>query len=520
MAWAPLAWSAQIQGQPTSWIYVQQNSSYDAINRDLAGAALNGLNGKNPAHLGAKFSGVYVDTLNAFGVFAWDTMTNYSNGALVNGLNLGFGYWPQTNSAYVVGVNAFPAFAWDELTNYLNGADISGLNAGNDNGSSVQWAGAYNVLCSDPATTLTYTGGVIVAAVNVLGYDTILMTFDGSNPDKNASQGAVSTIAFASWPPTGTWTYDGAFALPVNATVTAAQGHGINGFCFPTSLGAVVSFGQTWSNNVVANGGANPSSASVAALNVFGAGLNNDQLLNSSLGAFPSISCINAIAPDSLIAATTPQIYFNGSQPWVNHNFVSGDLTVNGLTGNGTSKYLDTGYIPGAAGSPMSTTSAGLVVYVYNDDATTQQSELSVAGGAFDSAFDLYVHYTSTHNFLGIWRFDAPNFIMDWTVPSPAHGYYSGQRIAASGAGALAIYFANSGAAHSALATETGLQTGTIESGRPLYAFGINNLGTAADFSKKTDSFFAITSGLTATQSSNFFNRIQTLRTSFGGGFR
>jgi hypothetical protein len=507
----------QVQNQPTSWIYVQQNSSYDGISRDQAGAALNGQNGKNPAHLGAKFSGPYVDQGNAFGIYAWDLMLTYGNGAALNGLDLGFGYWPQiTNStAYVDQVNEFPAFAWDELTNYLNGANLNGLNAGNDNGSVVQWNGPYNDPCIDPPPDLRYSGGLIVAGVTVPGYDTIFISFDGTAPT-GGSQGAVSTIAFASWPPTGVWTYDGAFALPANATaIKATQGHGVFGFCNVSNLGPALSFGQTWSNNVVANGGANPSTTTVAALNVMGAGLNNDQLLNQSLSAFPSLTCLNLMAPDSLIAATTPCIYYKGNQPWVNHNFVGGDIGANGLTGNGTTKYLDTGLNPSTEGN-MTSTSAGCYAYVYDNSAAASGYAIGLGTAALNSHFGVYPSGSGGTDSQGyVWRFDAPN-IINAPKPSPPGGFFSIQRTTAS---RLDLYFANSGAAHSSIGNSTGAQTGSILNGST-FAFAVNGIGTPSSWSVNTISAIGFSFGLSSAQDSNLYNRIQACRVSLGGGSR
>lgn len=50
-------------------------------------------------------------------------------------------------------------------------------------------------------------------------------------------------------------------------------------------------------------------------------------------------------------------------------------------------------------------------------------------------------------------------------------------------------------------------------------AAGNNGAGSPFDFSSKRYSFFAIHSGLTATESLAFYNLIQAFRTTLGGGF-
>jgi hypothetical protein len=278
--------------------------------------------------------------------------------------------------------------------------------------------------------------------------------------------------------------------------------------------GSSLTVGQDWANRVVSNGGAAPSSTSINAANDFYSGLVTDGLAGIVVAA-------NMFAPDNLIAAITPLIAQAGSDPWVNHNFVIGDLTVNGLVGDGSTKYLATGIIPGLAdvfrlNAPLTSISAGLVGYTSVDNSGSQE-ELACYGANTQSEFGLATNFGGS-SYLTCWKFvtsGTDDIVV--TAPSPATGYFSGQRTASN---AIAFYFANSGHAHSTLGSGTGNQTGSIETVQPLFAFAANNNGGGpANFTRKRLSFLAVTKGLTSAQDAKLFSRVQTLRTTLGGGF-
>jgi len=224
----------------------------------------------------------------------------------------------------------------------------------------------------------------------------------------------------------------------------------------------------------------------------------------------------NVIAPDSLTAALTPLQASYGNLLWANHNFLVSDLTVGGLKGDGATKYLDTGLIPGAANSLLTSSSFGLAIYVTEDSAGAEE-ELSCYGPLNSSWCSLMSNWTQVGAF-GCWRFINVNsdFIRT-TSPNPAIGYFSGHRVASN---LLSMYFASSTHAHTALITGTAAQSGSIESVRSLFAFAANNNGTGpANFSHKRLSFFAVTAGLSSAEDTLLFARVQALRQALGGGF-
>src|SRR5258705_1931242 len=116
-----------------------------------------------------------------------------------------------------------------------------------------------------------------------------------------------------------------------------------------------------WANRVVANGGSAPSAGTKTALSTFVAGCKADAI-------WAKIFALNCFVPDNLIACFTPLVVGSGSDPWINSGglFVNGDLSVNGLTGNASNNFLNTGILP----STMPSNLAGWSAYVYTASAT------------------------------------------------------------------------------------------------------------------------------------------------------
>lgn len=267
--------------------------------------------------------------------------------------------------------------------------------------------------------------------------------------------------------------------------------------CAVTSLNCVTD----WANRVVANGGADPSAGTKSALSTFVTGM-------SSIGVLSLMKAVCCFVPDSLIAAITPLLKAYGNDPWTNANFVTGDLTVAGLRGNGSNKYLNTGVNPSTCFS--STNSGGLTLYsTLNNSATS--ADFSVFG-ASSSGFQLLTNYSGAAYFD---CFNGGTGRINGTTLTNGLGYFSGNR---TGAAAEAIYGASSGSAHHSLASGSGAPGSTF----PAYSLPIfcwNNAGSIGSYSSKQFSFAAIHEGLTITQSADFYTLIQALRTSLGGGF-
>ncbi len=263
-----------------------------------------------------------------------------------------------------------------------------------------------------------------------------------------------------------------------------------------------------WVARVVRNGGATPSANTQSALTTFFNGLVSNNLL-------AKMKTINVVAPDNLTAAITP--FWNvggGIDPWINHNFVSGDLTVNGLIGNGSNKYLDTGMAPSLCFA--SNSDGGLTVYVAANSTNANESDFNVSQATPGQCMALYPNFGGTA-FLDMYSQNAGSGRLS-ASNSGFTGYCSGNHGTLGGGVIEAIYTGNSGSGHTTLVSSTTSVGGSLPT-QNLYAFCGNNLGSPGQFSVKRLSFFAIHSGLTATESSNFYTLVQALRTAFGGGF-
>jgi len=253
---------------------------------------------------------------------------------------------------------------------------------------------------------------------------------------------------------------------------------------------------SSWNARVVAHGGAQPGVGTLDVLNIFALALDAASLTTK----MKSVCCF---VPDSLTAAITPLITNYGNDPWTDHSFVAGDLSVAGLAG-ASSKYLDTGVVPSAAFS--ADTSGGLTAY-----AAINAYVLGAGSASYVNAFGLtddgsYIFY-DCYGYTGGGRISATR--------TPLLSYYSGNRTAAN---AIAIYRARSDFAHAAIASGTGSASST-RGPDSLYCMAVNLGGSPAQYVTNTCSFAAIHEGLTAGESSAFYNAVQAMRTGFGGGY-
>ena len=258
-----------------------------------------------------------------------------------------------------------------------------------------------------------------------------------------------------------------------------------------------------WAARVVTNGGAAPSAGTKTALAGFYDAIDTAGILSKMLA-------VNCVVPDNLIAATTPLIKVLGSDPWANHNFLVGDLTMNGLVGNGSTKYMDTGVIPGAAGG-MTNLTDGLTVYIFTGN-NNNEVEFSSYNGAVTQT-QLYV-YGGTAYFQANDGTAGAGTIA--AVESNFTGYLSGNRIAQND---NKLYAASSSLVHGAIASGAGLNSGGPSPTINLFVWCANSGGAPATYSSKRISFVAAHKGLTTTESLAFFNAIQAMRTALGGGY-
>jgi hypothetical protein len=290
-----------------------------------------------------------------------------------------------------------------------------------------------------------------------------------------------------------------------------------------SASGANVASNFQW--NVLYNGGALPSNSTSNAISILADSLQSHGLWTNIYFALP-------FAPDSVIAAKTPIKWWsradgNGgtvaegmpqrkSTAGNQTDFVSGDLSVNGLAGSGNvgndTKFLVSTF-PGNDASSLNAVSHAQAVYVS-----------STNGGGYD---------------LGVFGFGNPNGRGFWIgarngVNSEGlDGNFSGNviSVASSGAGFYVnsrtsstdhrLYFANT--------LTPFAQIGSTDSTAYSTAFGIQvtwltendaNAGPFAHATADTLSWGSLhTAGLSSGDAQTLFNDVQTFRINAGGGF-
>jgi len=176
---------------------------------------------------------------------------------------------------------------------------------------------------------------------------------------------------------------------------------------------------------------------------------------------------------------------------------------VNGLAGDGATKFLRTGFIPSTG--YVSALSAGACVYCYVASATGATS------GSTDNVgyLELIGKFSDNNAYS---RIGIINNLVQ--VASPGNGFYSCQRINNND---HRLYFASSLSPHAQIGLADVLGSGGVMSPVLVDLYRFNGAGlSAAD----TISFYAFTTGLTAADDAKLFARVQTLRMALLGGFR
>lgn len=259
------------------------------------------------------------------------------------------------------------------------------------------------------------------------------------------------------------------------------------------SYGAVV---DDYRVRLAAAGGVEPSATTLSALENF-----VDNLASCGTGAILSkMIAVNCFVPDSLEAALTPLIANAGLPVWANNGFVAGDLTTDGLKGNGSSKYLNTGCVPNVVFDSVDNTG----VTVYSDYVNEVKCEMGSSDGTNHQRINWHVFATTfayEHN--GDATFGAAGM----------SGYISCNRPAGVG---NQVYRASVGFGGHVLAATSGDAAGALNN-RSLYVFCTNNSGTAQLFCSKRLRFAAVHDALTNLESSCFWASIQVLRNTLGG---
>lgn len=262
------------------------------------------------------------------------------------------------------------------------------------------------------------------------------------------------------------------------------------------------SLAANWAVRVVSNGGVTPSAASIASVSFLCFRLDRAGITSK----MKSVCCF---VPDSVIAATTPLIKNYGNDPWTNTGpFLASELSLSGLKGNG-GKYLRTGVIPSTAFASVN--DCGLSVYNTIADASATR-DLACFVNA-NSASGLLVDYSGTAYFDAYT--DGGTGRVSGVPLTNGLGFTSGSRTDATH---QYLYGASSVQAFSQIAFNAG-SPGVSLPNIDYWLFTQNNGGAQNQTSSRRYSFAAIHSGLTSTETQDFYNAVQDFRTSLGGGY-
>lgn len=262
-----------------------------------------------------------------------------------------------------------------------------------------------------------------------------------------------------------------------------------------------------WSNRVVLAGGVAPSGGTLTALRTFVSSLDSAGIASKMYSVLP-------VAPDSLTAARTPLFANVGLGIWTNNNFVGGDLTVDGLIGNASTKYLQTGIIC-ANLDLFPAGSGGCSDMMFDASSTGTSMEI----GAIDGSSNvLGLQRVTPGNNMNAYCWGIGGGDAFFTVALPSNTWPGFVSINRTATNALALYGASQATAFNTLASNSTAQTRSTGANVEMYAWALNSSGAAGSFSGKRMSFLAAHAGLTSTECQALYNAVAALRTSLGGG--
>jgi hypothetical protein len=240
---------------------------------------------------------------------------------------------------------------------------------------------------------------------------------------------------------------------------------------------------STWVANVIA-AGSTVSSASAAAHDTF--------ITSAKNGGFWSlISRLNTYGANTLAGALVPLVNTVGNSTDTNYNFVSGDFSLAvGLTGDGATKYLDTGAVPFS-------TSAHLMV---SKPIGTGQANVSIFGISTGTRFDIY-NNGGGQNIVWL-QMGSGNFFY-CMMP------YSGMLLGTlSTSTSQAVY-------RNGTLVDSGTVAGTTYA-LPCFAFTANNGTGPGSISNETMQGYSIGSALTGTQAAGYYSALNALMAALG----
>lgn len=275
------------------------------------------------------------------------------------------------------------------------------------------------------------------------------------------------------------------------AIITTSARNGIATTCESNSIQILDPDANTYFNAVVSAGSTIDTTARNA-VNAFTIGCKQDSIWTLLLDVGP-------VCGSSLTGALVKLKDFGVGASYTNNNFVSGDYSQStGITGNGSTKYLNTGITTNS----FTISNVGIAFY----DRTTANGTRNMNGCQVnaDGTRGFYVQVGPT-NTVDSQICDVSSVVSTSALSGPV-GFIHGTR--------------NSSPLHSVYRNGTSLaSTSTVGGTLPtlhFYWFAWNLSGTAGLFSTHTMSFLAITAGMNSTQAGNLYTRVQALQTALG----
>lgn len=272
---------------------------------------------------------------------------------------------------------------------------------------------------------------------------------------------------------------------------------GVPGLPIGLNRGAVDSDALAWAAAVVSNGGT-VSAATLTAVSNFCKAA-------KGAGYWNKLNRINLICGNQLAAALVPLKVGGGSATDTNVNFVGGDYTeATGLTGNGTTKYLNTGLNPSIA---LTANDTHLAVY--------SRSSAEIASGATMGCFTAAAAIFSLYAPLGSdgklyssqYNGSAPGRVVSAAAISTPFGFCVGSRSASN------AHAAYRNAVSLASEASTG---GALPNNANFLVFAVHDGASPTAFSSMTISAYSIGSGLSAADVTAYNTHMQAFQTALG----
>lgn len=319
-----------------------------------------------------------------------------------------------------------------------------------------------------------------------------------------------------------TFVLESSVSSPATSTTSAGPSNGVTKYCkirwcniggcssFTTAQSVVGTLTSAWAGQVVTNGGAAASVATVTALQTF------EGSLAPLLGR---IHHLNVIAPDNLIAALTPFIHNYGNSLWTKISIgvpPAESLTINGLkssTNDTNGIVYDTGVVPNAIAS---FTPSFQACSVYCADAVITNSANAMVG-CFDSVLSYGLLNIPQLSPGGNAYMSAGKTSNGCNIAHAAiGGYYSCSRLSAT---SLTTWFANSTNIWGAICNNAVSDPALSLNTQNVCAGGSGIAGASASpCAISRFSFMAVHDGFNLVDGQTLFNAVQALRVAFGGG--